>query len=75
MKIGERVTNVVEAKRALTVFLSLIDKDREAILEMKPDDLNDKESKTKLNIKLDKLFKIDTNLVAFTAYEKSKKNT
>ncbi len=69
MLFWEMATNVEENKRAPTVFLSLTGKAREAVLEMDPNELNAKEGMKKLYAKLDKLFKIDSNLAALMAYE------
>lgn len=55
------ITNVVEAKRSPTVFLSLTGKARETILKMDLDDLNNKEGMMKLYAKFDKLFKVDVS--------------
>ena len=69
MNISEMTTNAVEIKRTPAVFFNLTGKVSKTFLEMDPNVLNEKESKTKQYIKLYKLFKVDTNLSAHGKYE------
>ena len=69
MKLWEMATNIVKAKQAPTVFLTLEDKAREAILEMDLDTLNTENGMKLLYEKLDELYKGDENQEAFHAFE------
>ena len=73
MAFWELATNIADKKRAVTVFLSLTGKAREAVLEIDPTELNVENGLVKLYEKLDKLFKVDEDIAAFNAYEKFEK--
>ena len=69
MKLWEMATNIVKAKQAPTVFLTLEDKAKEAVLEMDPETLNTDNGMKLLYDKLDELYKDDENREAFHAFE------
>ena len=69
MKLWEMATNIDKAKKAPTVFLTLEDNAKEAILEMDPATLNTENGMKLLYEKLDELYKGDENQEAFHAFE------
>ena len=69
MSLWEMATNVDAKKRAPTVFLTLPEKAKEAVLELDAATLNENDGMEKLYEKLDLLYKEDSNQSAFLAYE------
>ena len=59
MAFWELATSVPDKKKAVTVFLTLTGKAREAVLEMDAATLNVEGGLALLYAKLDKLFKVD----------------
>ena len=70
MVLWEMATNVEKKKMAPTVFLTLTDKAREAVLEMDPATLNENDGLSKLYTKLDELFQEDKTQAALICYDK-----
>ena len=73
MRFWEMATPVAKPKRAPTVFLSLVGKAREAVLEMDPDQLNTDTGMDLLYAKLDSLYLVDSNQAALETYGKFEK--
>ena len=69
MSLWEMATNVDAKKRAPTVFLTLPEKAKEAVLELDAATLNENDGMEKLYEKLDLLYKEDSNQSAFLAYK------
>ena len=73
MAFWELATNVPDKKRAVTVFLTLTGKAREAVLEMDPTELNVDGGLSKVYDKLDGLFKVDKDQAMMNVYERFEK--
>ena len=69
MKLWEMATNIEKKNQAPTVFLTLEDKAKEAVLEMDPATLNTDNGMKLLYDKLDELYKGDENREAFFTFE------
>ena len=69
MQLWEMATSIEAKKRAPTVFLTLENQAREAVLKMDINTLNEEDGMTKLYEKLDSLFKEDSSQSALLAYE------
>ena len=73
MAIWEIATSVIKMKQALTVFLTLPEKAREALLDAKIETLAANDGMVVLCAALDKLYLPDKDQLALQAYENFEK--
>ena len=73
LKVWEKLTEVDEKKRGLTVLLSLEGKAKDAVLELDIDSLSEKDGLKLLTKKLDSLYLKDKAQMAYGAYDKFEK--